>query len=282
MRLGIITDEVSQDFEEALQFVKKHSLECVELRSAWEKGPFDYTEDDIYKIKALSDAFKIPVTAISSPVFKCEFSSENAKLHTEKFKKIVSFAKILGADKIRCFDFFKDENITKHMIKDAYSDILKICEKEGVTVVVESEPSTNSCSCQAVAQLVEYIGHPNLKALYDPGNNIYSTTEIPYPDGYEYLKKHLCHIHIKDAVIKDGKAYGARVGEGLVDYNSLFSRLKKDGYTGDVMLETHYRPEQALSDDTLKNPKGSAISQNGYEASELCIVSLKKIIEENQ
>ena len=47
MRLGVITDEVSQDFEVALDFAKTYGLDCVELRSAYEKGPFDYTEEDI-------------------------------------------------------------------------------------------------------------------------------------------------------------------------------------------------------------------------------------------
>ena len=55
MRLGVITDEVSQDFEEALKFAKEYGLECVELRSAWEKGPFDYEEEDILKIKQCTD-----------------------------------------------------------------------------------------------------------------------------------------------------------------------------------------------------------------------------------
>ena len=54
-QLGVITDEVSQDFEIALQFAERHGLDCVELRSAWEKGPFEFTEDDILKIKALKE-----------------------------------------------------------------------------------------------------------------------------------------------------------------------------------------------------------------------------------
>ena len=89
MRLGVITDEVSQDFEEALKFAKEFGLECVELRSAWEKGPFDYDEADILKIKKLSDEYDIPVSAISSPVFKCEYNEENIKIHTDGLKRLV-------------------------------------------------------------------------------------------------------------------------------------------------------------------------------------------------
>ena len=78
-KLGVITDEVSQDFEQALRFAKRHNLDCVELRSAWEKGPFDFDDADIKKIKSLSDQYAIPVLAISSPLFKCGYFDEETK-----------------------------------------------------------------------------------------------------------------------------------------------------------------------------------------------------------
>lgn len=279
MRLGVITDEVSQDFETALKFAKEFDLDCVELRSAWEKGPFDYTKEDILKILELSKQYDIPVTAISSPVFKCEYNEQNIAEHTEALKRLVEYAKILGADKIRCFNFFKDEKVTNEMAAKAYEKAYEVCEKAGITIVIESEPTTNASSCREIAELVKLINKPYFKALYDPGNNIYATDEIPYPDGYEQIKDILCHVHIKDAVKIDGKAVGVAVGEGLVDYNGLFAELKKAEYDGDVMLETHYRPNTELSEETLKNPKGSAISENGYEASRECMINLKKIIE---
>ena len=278
MRLGVITDEVSQDFEVALDFAKTYELDCVELRSAYEKGPFDYTEEDILAIKVLSDSYGIPVTAISSPMFKCEYSEENIKLHTEKFKKLLGFAKILGAKKIRCFDFLKNESITREMIRDAYKEAYAAAEADGVSILIESEPTTNSQCCKDIKELVEAVNRPLFKALYDPGNNIYATDEIPYPDGYLAIKDLLGHVHIKDAKREGGETVAPAVGEGEVDYPALFAELKRIGYDGDIMLETHYRPAGAIDDATLKNPKGSAISDGGYAPSCLCMENLLKLI----
>lgn len=278
MRLGVITDEVTQDFEEALQFASEFGLDCVELRSAWEKGPFDYTDEDIDKIKALSDRYGIPVTAISSPVFKCEYNETNIKEHTQAFERLAKYAVKLGASTIRCFDFFKDESVTLKMIKDAYMPVCDICKQYGITVVIESEPTTNSQCCEDIAAVVKAIDNPGVRALYDPGNNIYASTEVPYPAGYEYIRDTLIHVHVKDAVLEDGKAVGVAVGSGLVDYPGIFAALAGDGYDGDIMLETHYRPKGALDEATLKNPKGSAISENGLEASRECMTELKKLI----
>ena len=278
MRLGVITDEVSQDFEVALDFAKTYSLDCVELRSAYEKGPFDYTEEDILAIKALSDQYGIPVTAISSPMFKCEYSEENIKLHTKKFKKLLGFAKILGAKKIRCFDFLKNASVTREMIRDAYLEAYAAAEAAGITILIESEPTTNSACCADIATLVKCVNRPYFKALYDPGNNIYATDEIPYPDGYLAIKDMLGHVHIKDAKRENGETVATAVGAGAVDYPGIFGTLKEIGYDGDIMLETHYRMEGGIDDATLKNPKGSAISDGGYAPSCLCMENLLKLL----
>ena len=284
MKLGVITDEVTQDFKEALEFAREYGLDCVELRSVWEKGPFDYEMDDVLKIKALSDEYNIPVVAISSPFFKCEYSEENIRVHNEKFARLVSFAKILGAKQIRCFDFFKNPDVTREMIIKAYEKAYALCEEAGITILIESEPSTNTRSCKDAAELVRKMNKPFFKVLYDPGNNVYANDELPYPDGFNEIKSLFSHIHIKDA-IKDRTspegAIGVAVGEGEVDYRGLFSELVKMGYSGCVMLETHYRQSGAkkLSGATLLNPKGSAISEGGYAASSECIVNLKNIIK---
>lgn len=280
MRIGVITDEVTQDFREALEFAREWGLDCVELRSAWEKGPFDYTDEDIEKIAALSREFSIPVTAISTPVFKCEYSEENVRAHTEHLSRLIGYAKILGATKLRCFDFLRSASVTRDMIKEAYREPIRMCREAGITIVIESEPTTNSSSMAEIAELVEAIDSPTVRALYDPGNNIYSTDESPYPDGFLKIRPYLAHVHVKDAVKEEGEAVGAPVGEGLVDYVGIFTELKAMGYDGEVMLETHYRPktEAALSSATLANPKGSAISDGGYAASAECMERLKKII----
>lgn len=281
MRIGVITDEVSQDFAEALDFAKNFKLDCVELRSAWEKGPFDYREEDIRKIKMFSEEYSIPVTSVSSPMFKCEYSAHNIKAHQESFERLLEYAQSLGADKIRCFDFFKDNRVTHDRILEAYQKPYELCEKAGVTIVIESEPTTNSSCCGDIAKLVNAFHKPYFKALYDPGNNIYCTDEVPYPDGFELIRDIFCHVHIKDAVRTADGPVGACVGEGLVDYIGLFRRLHAMQYTGDVMLETHYRipGTKKINDATLANPKGSAISENGLEASRVCMSALLEIIK---
>lgn len=108
-----------------------------------------------------------------------------------------------------------------------------------------------------------------------------SDGEIPYPDGYEIIKPYMAHMHLKDAMkMPDGSVIAVPIGEGDVDYKAHFRRLIKDTYNGYVVLETHYRLRQGLSEDLLALPKGSAFSYLGYEATEECLIKWGELLKQ--
>ncbi len=278
-KLGIITDEVSQDFEEALKFAKEYNLECVELRSAWEKNPFQYTDEDFNKIACLLKKHNMPLVCISSPFYKCSYNDERTKAeHIEGLKRLIAYKDLLGFSMIRCFDFIREDGVTLEDIKEAFKKPVELCEKAGITLVLESEPSANSYNCKATAETVKYINSPVLRALYEPGNNIYSDTdEVPYPDGYNAVKDVFCHVHIKDAIRENGETVGVAIGSGAVDYEGMMKEFISSGFDGAVVFEPHYKPG-GMSEELLRNPQGSAISAFGDIASRECIISLNEII----
>lgn len=281
-RIGVITDEISQDFEEALRFSKEHGLECVELRSAWEKGPFEYTDDDFAKIAELTRKYELPLVCISSPLFKCLYSDEaERKAHIEGLKRLLAHRDELGFKMIRCFDFYKEDGVTVAQIAEAFKEAIALCEAAGVTLVLESEPTTHSVNCSKIAETVNYINSPCLRALYEPGNNIFGEPyEVPFPDGYNAVKDIFCHVHIKDALLVDGKPEVVAIGSGVVDYEGMMREFIASGYEGALVLEPHYKPKgMALTEELMRNPKGSAFSAMGDIACGECITELNKILD---
>lgn len=279
-KLGIITDEVSQDIFKAAEFAKRHGLDALEIRSVNDHSPYDLTDEDVANIKKAATKYGLEVVAISSPLFKCEFNDKSAReVHIEGFKKCVKIAKELGATMIRGFDFWANGVSLDDRAK-AYEPIIKICEDENITCVIEFDPSVHSSTAKLIAELVNKINHPNIKALFDPGNLPFADRNTPpYPDAYNQLMPNIKHIHIKDPDLIDGKMDCVKVGDGkIVDFVGLFKRLIKDGYKGNVMLETHYRKNVELTEDQLKRPGGSAFSDGAYPASEESIVGLKNLI----
>jgi len=276
-KLGVITDEVTQDIFEAAEFCKKHGLECMEVRSVNDHSPFDFTDQDIADINAAAKKYDLSVCAISAPLFKCDFDDAAAiASHIENFEKCAMRANQIGAKMIRGFDFW-DSGVSLEKRAEKYKNIAQICQKYDIICVIEADPSVHSNTPHKTAELVKAIDSPYIKVLFDPGNEVW-VNEKASDDAYMAVKPYLAHIHIKDADIIDGKPDGVKIGAGLVDYKTLFARLIDDEYCGNVMLETHYRKNVELTEEQLKRPGGSTFSLGAYEASEESIVELKKII----
>lgn len=53
MRIGIFSDEISQDFEHALGVIKELGVEYVELRSMWGKNLMSRSPNELKRVKEL-------------------------------------------------------------------------------------------------------------------------------------------------------------------------------------------------------------------------------------
>jgi len=278
-KLTFITDEVSQELDEVVAFAKHFGITALELRSVEGKSPFQFDDALVDKIKAVITENGMTVPVLSAPLFKCDINDDAAyKEHIESFERLAGYAVKLGAKYIRGFDFF-DIGASLEARAAKFAPIIEICRKYGVTVLIEYDPTLHASTPEKVAEIVNFINDPAVKALYDPGNGLWKEPDsIPYPNGYEALQPNIRHIHIKDAVIEDGKTKAVRIGEGLVDYKGLISRLVTDGYDGYISLETHYRKNSEISHELLRLPGGHEFSNGAYEASYESMESLMDII----
>jgi len=282
---GVITDEISQDFEAAVQLAIKYHLEGLEIRSVWEKGPHELEKEDVDRILRILKGTGLEVPAISAPFFKCDIDDpDEYKAHIEILEKSIKLAYRLGARYIRGFTFWKKGNFAENLDKilSRFDVPLRILEREGFILVLESDPSVFASNAAQLVKVIRRIGSKHVRALWDPGNDIYDPEgEIPYPNGYELIKPYMVHMHLKDArKTDDGKIIGVPVGQGQVDYKGQFRRLLEDGYDGYVILETHYRPKHDISEELLALPKGSAFSYLGREGKEACLIGWKKILDD--
>lgn len=281
---GVITDEISQDFKTAAELAVKYGLDGVEIRSVWEKGPHELNDNDIHEIKSTLKETGLEVCGISSPFNKCSLDNpEEMKNNSELLMKTVKLAHSLGTNLIRGFTFWNKGSFEDDFdrIVAGFGEALKLVEDEGITLALEFDPSVYASNACKLTKVIKAINSPYVKALWDPGNDIYDPDgEKPYPDGYEMIKPYMVHMHLKDAKkLPDGKVAGVPIGEGDVDYCGHFRELIKSGYNGYVVLETHYRPRHEIGEKLMALPKGSAFSYLGYEATEECFIKWNKLLD---
>lgn len=271
MNLSFITDEATQSFDTAVAFAKDHGLAGLELRSA-EDTPIDRIPlRTLYRWRATLDGEGLAVPCVSGSFYKCAADDADARAaEMEKLARLCDAADALGCGLIRGFAFFRPESgpIPPERLAPYFDEPAALLRKRGKRLLLEADPSVNTSNHKALAALLALLDPTLFGAVYDPGNDLFDPLrEQPYPAGYQAVRPHLAHVHVKDAVYGlAGDPVCVAPGQGLVGWPELLRRLIADGYEGWLSLETHYRKNVLLSEELMRLPQGSAFTQGGMEA----------------
>ena len=269
-KLGTITDGISRDFEYALDTMVETGLEYVELQYLWEKQVGDLTDTDIERVKELIEDRNLKVSCISHhnltalPV-DTVVDAPAYRAHMTTLQRCIDVAQALGTNLVRIFSFRKEmvlfgaEPIISEgawtTLLDRLEEPLRIADAAGITLVIETAISGNVTSAYLAKKLIDELDAPHLKVLWDPCSSLYCT-EIPYPDGYEAIREHLAHVHLKDGVVNLPAATfdfcAMRRGQMDPYYNDIVKALKRDGYDGAISLESVYTPVGGTREDGFR------------------------------
>jgi L-ribulose-5-phosphate 3-epimerase len=258
-QLGVITDEVTQDLEQGLQWIKGFGLHWAELRFVWNKYVTEFNADDVRRAQDLLAKFSVKVSVVDSAYFKTLLPGTQSKFDTSKadplqsdfgaqkgiLERAIQRAKDFGTDKIRIFAFLRvdDPKRVFDRVAKELEETAAVAQREGIRLLLENEFSTNVATGVESAEMLEVVKSPALALNRDPGN-AYAAGETPFPNGYQALdKKRIGHIHLKDAAPNPngGESVWEPIGGGKIDFLGQFRALLKDGYQNTMSLETHYQ-----------------------------------------
>ncbi len=283
-KIGVIGDEISQDFQTVVNVAKELNLDSIEIRSVWDKPPQELTESDINEMKRILDGTGIQIVGIASPFFKCDIDNpQERQEHLGILKRCIEVAKAFDINLIRTFVFWNTDNVEERWseIIGAYDEPVRMASGEGMILGMENEASTSLSTAKLTERFIREIDSPNIRAIWDPANEAHSEGETPYPNAYERLKPLMVHAHLKDAGEnpETGEMESVPVGEGVIDWQGQLQAFVDDGYEGHLCLETHWRPTLKIEDDLLNRPGGTVFSEAGEEASRICLKNLFGMIE---
>lgn len=261
-RLSIINDEISDDFDHACSVAANDfGLQWIEIRGMWGKNIANLTDADVDRANEILHKYKLRVTDLASPLFKVHWpGAPTSKLgpprdqfhadfdfkhQDEVLARCIELCKAFQTDRIRCFDFWRLENVAPY--RDAINDKLRQAARESakhnIILLLENEMDCNTGSGAEAAVTLSQIQEPNFMLNWDPGNSATFAGDTPYPNDYNLLpKKRIGHCHCKDTIRKPGGgSEWAPVGGGIIDWVGQFRAFERDGYHYAVSLETHWR-----------------------------------------
>lgn len=285
MKLSIITDEVTQDFGQAVRFAREYGLEGLELRSV-EDRPIDLIPKSLLVLWAkclLEEGLEVP--NIAGSFGKCQLCPGQTEKEIHKLKRLCDAADIFQCGTIRGFGFFLPQGGEAFTLEQAAMELKKaepVLKERKKTLLLEADPSVNTTNHRQLGRLLEYLDPELFGAIYDPGNDLFDPErEAPFPDGYQAVLGRISHIHVKDGIFdKNGTPACVAPGKGLVPYRKILRQLKTDGYDGWLSLEPHYRKDAVLTEEQMRLPQGSSFSKGGEEAAAESIQALRQLLEE--
>lgn len=275
-RRSVITDEISQDFDAVLDVAREFGLEGLEIRSVWDTRIDQLDAAAVGRLKATSERAGVVVCAVAPPFYKCDVDSpDERREHLEILRRAIDVGQRLGTSLIRTFTFWKKHTLAAvwDELIESYQQPVEIARAMGATLAVENEAACMIGTGSDLARFVRQIDRAEVRALWDPCNAFYeSAVEQPYPAGYGQVRDLLVHVHLKDAARDPGvgKPRLTALGDGDTDVAGQLAALVRDGYSGFISLETHWRPN-ALGEEVVRLPGGRAFSEKAALATIQCL-----------
>jgi sugar phosphate isomerase/epimerase len=255
-KLGVITDEISQDFEQALAFLTLYSLRFCELRELWGKNIMNASQQELERAKQLLREHGIRVTNIASPIFKYDlpelpapasqrdvFRAQFTDRDTDKLlRKAAELSHFFNTPLVRIFSYWRVENPEKAypFVRDRLARAAAFARSHAMIFCLENEHTCNVGTGRELARMLKAVNSPHLRGVWDPGNAV-TLGEAPYPDGHDAVRGLFDHMHVKDLRKDSGNWIWLPVGQGVADFPAVFTALRRENYSGTISLETHYR-----------------------------------------
>lgn len=259
IQFGIVSDEISQDFGEAVEYGLQWGIRIFELRCLRSGRVPAVDPAELRKVVELVERHRVEITAVSPGIFKHPFSNKAAleKELSEVLPKTVEMAQRLGAGLIIVFGFERSKEDQPELYGEAVNLLRRaaaVAEEAGMRLAIENEPGFWCDTGKNTARMIGDVGSKALGANWDPCNG-YGTDERPYPDGYEAIKEVITNVHVKDtqegALIKC-----VPVGEGAIDWKGQLRAIVHDRIVRHVTIETHCLPlieKSKQNVDTLRS-----------------------------
>jgi sugar phosphate isomerase/epimerase len=255
VRLGVITDEISEDFDHVLAVCKELGIRTLELRSIWNKSVVDHDDEALQKIKTAVDDGGFTVVSIASPFLKTHLSGEAApaagNTHSagnatrsqqgDVLARTLHAAEVFDAPIVRTFSFWRveDPESVRDDILGELTQATETVRAAGRLLALENEHACNIGSGEEAKWYLDRIPDKTFGLIWDPGNEAAMGLN-PIPGGYNAVKDRIHHVHLKDSVSFEVGSGFTTIGEGSIDYATQFKMLMQDGYTGAMSIETHF------------------------------------------
>lgn len=243
IKIYAFADEASPNIDGQITALKENGLDGLEIRNVDNVNVSEISNAKAKEVKKKLDDAGLTVWSIGSPIGKIDIEKDDFDAHTEKFRRTLEIAEILGAENIRLFSFFipKDKNPAdyKEEVINRLGTFLDLAKGTGITLCHENEKGIYGDIPERCLEIHKAL--PEMPDIFDPANYIQCGADTL--EGWKMLSVYVKYLHIKDA-LADGSVVPA--GKGVGNLPFILEDFRKNGGKC-VTIEPHLTVFEGLS-----------------------------------
>ena len=247
--LSAFGDEIDHDLALQLSTLRDLRVGGLELRGAWGTNVLKLSDAQVSDARKLCDEYGIKISCLGSPVGKSPILDPIEK-EAANLKRLFEIGRALDTRRIRIFSFYPPDTGAQRGANagyDAYVEqaaerldrLTELAAQADFVLLLENEKDIVTDIPERCHAVLRAINSPNLRFAWDPANFVQVGVDGPMTRGWELLKPYIGYIHIKDAMLADGRVRPAGEGDGQV--KELLIALKDMSYRGVLALEPHLK-----------------------------------------
>lgn len=226
IKIYAFADEASPIIDKQITALKENGLQGLEIRNVDNVNISEISNAKAKEVKKKLDDAGLTVWSIGSPIGKIDIEKDSFAVHTEKFRRTLEIAEILGAENIRLFSFFipKGKNPVdyKQEVINRLGTFLDLANGTGITLCHENEKGIYGDIPERCLEIHKAL--PEMPAIFDPANYIQCGADTL--KAWEIIKGFVKYLHIKDA-LPNGSVVPA--GKGIGNLPFILDNFRKNG-----------------------------------------------------
>lgn len=253
------------DIEGALRLFRRAGLDAAEViyQEGYRAGIDPSDASSARRARAIAEGEGIPIVALTPYTTAINSTRGEAwEGGVDEFRRCIEAAHNVGARRVRVYagawhQGSGGREAHWERLRTALAVLALDADSAGVMLCVENHFGTMTQTAADTARLVEEVGSPAVRVLYDQANLTFTHDE-PWEEAFAVQGDLIGHVHVKDLVFKDPsapfrasetarvkaeeRAIRSRVvGEGVVPWPAIIGELIRRGYDDVLSLEYEYR-----------------------------------------
>lgn len=223
-------------FDRALEGIAKVGLEYVEIGAI--PGHCDHVKPELMSKKQFKE-LKHKITSYGLKPLSisghCDLTSE---IGVELFKKRIDLAYEMEVSIVNTAGGNIENIEQEESFFTKMKIITKYLEERGIVAALEIHGGIIGTGSMC-RKTIERINSSNVRINYDPANLIYFEGKRPEDDIMDIID-YVAHFHIKDKLEGKGVWNFPAIGEGYINFTSLFDVLFNNYYEGPLSFEIEF------------------------------------------